>query len=150
MTEQTHSKHAGGGLVLNYDNDESARMVAQCYRTRRTLVNPIIDWEDDDVWGFIKANGIHYCSLYDEGWSRIGCIGCPMAGKGRYKQFGRYPTYKKMYIHTFDRMIKSRNERGKPLKHRMTAEGYYHWWIEDGVIEGQTDLFGSIDSSEDF
>lgn len=33
-----------GGLILNTDNDESRRMVEMCYRTHKTLVNPIIDW----------------------------------------------------------------------------------------------------------
>lgn len=38
-----------GGIVLNTDNDESRRLVEHCYRTTSTMVNPIIDWTDDDV-----------------------------------------------------------------------------------------------------
>jgi phosphoadenosine phosphosulfate reductase len=139
-----------GGLVLNYDNDESARMDAQCYRTNKTLVNPIIDWEDSDVWGFIRGEGVPYCELYDEGYKRLGCIGCPMqTTKERFKNFGRWPTYKIAYMHAFERMIQRRKERGKPIKRVTTAEEYFHWWIEDGVLPGQTDLFGEIDELED-
>ena len=39
-----------GGVVLNYDNTENQRMVTHCIRTGKVLLNPIIDWEDDDVW----------------------------------------------------------------------------------------------------
>lgn len=96
-----------GGLVLNYDNSESQRMVNQCYRTHKTLLNPIIDWEDRDVWEFIRSEKIPYCELYNYGWHRIGCIGCPM-NNNRTRDFAKYPTYKKAYIHAFDRMLKER------------------------------------------
>lgn len=70
-----------GGLVLNDDNDLSRRMVEQCYRTRKTVVNPIVDWTEDDVWKFLKCVDQESCYLYSEGWHRLGCIGCPLATK---------------------------------------------------------------------
>ena len=42
------------GLILNYDDDASRRMVEHCYRTTSTMVNPIIDWKDADVWQFLR------------------------------------------------------------------------------------------------
>ena len=39
--------------------------------------------------------------------------GCPMAGKHRYVEFRRYPTYEKAYIHAFDRMLETRKANGK-------------------------------------
>lgn len=68
-----------GGVVLTNDNDESRKLVEQCYRNQQTTLNPIIDWTDTGVWEFIRAENIPYCALYDEGWHRLGCIGCPMA-----------------------------------------------------------------------
>ena len=38
------------GLVMNDDNDTSRRMVEHCYRTTSTMINPIVDWTDNDVW----------------------------------------------------------------------------------------------------
>ena len=32
-------------------------MVEHCYRTRKTMVNPIVDWTDEDVWEFLTHYG---------------------------------------------------------------------------------------------
>lgn len=98
----------GGGLIFNDDNDETRKTVEQCYQKRRTTLNPIIDWDDDEVWEFIKEWAkVPYCSLYDEGFTRLGCIGCPLQGtKGMIRDFERWPRYKELYIKAFDEMIK--------------------------------------------
>jgi len=115
--------------VLNDDNGESRRTVENCYRTRKTLVNPIVDWTDEDVWQFIHENKIPYCSLYDAGKERLGCIGCPMNTK-REDDFLEYPTYKRAYIRAFDKMIARRIEKG--LKSAWeTGQECFDWWIND-------------------
>ena len=98
-----------GGLIMNDDNDENRRTVENCYRTRKVLVNPIVDWEDEDVWEFLnEVAKVPHCELYDQGIKRIGCIGCPLAGsKAMREDFERYPKYKENYIRAFDRMIKA-------------------------------------------
>ena len=98
------NKH--GEVIMNDDNDANRRMVEQCYRTRKTMVNPIVDWEDEDVWAFLNENNIPHCCLYDEGFTRLGCIGCPLSGrKNMERDFERWPKYKELYIKAFQRMI---------------------------------------------
>ena len=63
-----------GGIVLNDDNDINRRMVEHCYRTRKTMVNPIADWTDEDVWEFLNHYGCKSNPLYECGFKRIGCI----------------------------------------------------------------------------
>ena len=63
-----------GGIVLNDDNDINRRMVEHCYRTRKTMVNPIVDWTDEDVWAFLSHYGCKSNPLYECGFKRIGCI----------------------------------------------------------------------------
>lgn len=119
-----------GGLIMNDDNDVSRRMVEQCYRTTKTIVNPIIDWTDDDVWEFLRHYGCKSNPLYECGFKRIGCIGCPMAGRHRYIEFERYPVYKHNYIAAFDRMLKHREVLGKPAnKGWETGLDVFRWWI---------------------
>lgn len=121
-----------GGLIMNDDNDESRRMVEQCYRTTKTIVNPIIDWTDDDVWEFLRHYGCKSNPLYECGFKRIGCIGCPIAGRRRYIEFERYPVYKHNYIAAFDRMLKHREELGKPAnKGWETGLDVFRWWMEE-------------------
>lgn len=90
------------GLILNTDNDESRRMVEMCYRTHKTLVNPIIDWTDEDVWEFIRLCNVPYCELYDCGFKRLGCVACPLGGStSMQRELEFFPQFKKFYIRTF-------------------------------------------------
>ena len=119
------------GVVLNTDNVATKRVVEQCYRTTSTLINPIVEWSDKDVWDFLHHYGCKSNPLYECGFKRIGCIGCPMGGGKRMKEeFIRYPKYKENYIRAFDRMIARRKERGVPIVHK-SGEECFAWWVGD-------------------
>ena len=131
--------------MLTNDNEESRRIVESCYRRHKTMVNPIIDWEDENVWEFILAEGVDYCGLYDEGFRRLGCIGCPMAGtKGREQEFLRWPKYKASYLRAFGRMIEERKRRGKRCMWE-TPLDVFNWWMQYDVLPGQIDLLEEYD-----
>lgn len=115
-----------GGVVLNNDNEESRKMVEQCYKLSKTVVNPIIDWLDSDVWEFIKEYNIPYCELYDKGYKRLGCIGCPMSTH-QAEELERYPKYKQAYIRAFGRMIEAFTDKSRCKWE--TGEDVYKWWI---------------------
>ena len=64
------------------------------------LISPIFDWTEKDVWYFlnniIKAP---HCKLYDEGYTRLGCILCPMSQhKQKLKEMQRFPHVKRNWI----------------------------------------------------
>lgn len=120
-----------GGIILNDDNDVNRRMVEHCYRTRKTMVNPIVDWSDDDVWDFLSYYGCKSNPLYECGFKRIGCIGCPMAGKHmRQFEFELYPKYKRAYIRAFDKMIQKRELEGRPTTLKWAdGQAVFDWWI---------------------
>lgn len=133
-----------GGLVLTNDNEDSRRMIEQCYKRHKTTLNPIVDWTDADVWNFIRLESIPYCELYDNGFHRLGCIGCPLAGtKDREREFARWPKYKIAYLKAFDRMLKEREKRGKTWMHQgTTAKEVFRWWMNIyDILPGQIDLF---------
>lgn len=121
---QESSKRASrGGMELakrkthrmeNFDPDNpSQELIHRCPDYARRHLNPIIDWTTDEVWEFIHKYNVPYCKLYDEGYTRLGCIGCPMGSvEKRLKEFERYPKYKQAYINAFDRMIQERNRGG--------------------------------------
>ena len=135
---------------LMNDNDEARRMFETCYKPEKNkrIVNPIIDWEDSDVWGYIKSRKLKYCSLYDEGFDRLGCIGCPMARQaGREREFERWPTYKRAYIRAFEKLAKYRNENNLNGGRTSwsTGQEIFDWWMEytappPGVMDGQIEM----------
>lgn len=125
-----------GGIVLNDDNDESRRFVERCYRTTSTMVNPIVDWTESDVWEFLHHYGCEGNPLYQCGFSRVGCIGCPLGGyKHMKKEFALYPKYKENYIRAFDRMLAKRIEDGKPQSSWGSGKDVFTWWVGDDPMQ---------------
>lgn len=126
--------------MLLSDNDERRRLFERCELKAETVVNPIIDWTDRDIWEFINQEHLKVNELYQCGYDRVGCIGCPMAGrKKREKEFADFPTYKNAYIKAFERMLEVRKARDIKKKWK-SAEEVFHWWIEDKTILGQMRL----------
>lgn len=80
------------------------------------VLNPIIDWSDDDVWDYLHSRGIEGNPLYKEGWTRIGCVGCPLAGRrARELAFARYPKLYKAWHDAIAYVIERRKEMGNPM-----------------------------------
>lgn len=128
-----------GGIVMNMDNGPNRRVVEHCYRTTNTMINPIIDWTDSDVWTFLKHYGCASNPLYQCGNSRIGCIGCPMqSNKVRLSAFEKYPKYKQLYISAFDRMLTANADKDYKYNWK-TGANVFNWWC--GVDENQMTFF---------
>lgn len=127
-------------IMLMNDNSDKRKMTEHCMKKNKMVVNPIIDWKHRDIWDFIQSEHIDYNHLYDCGYKRVGCIGCPMAGKGRWKEFSDFPTYQRAYIRAFDKMLITLKSKGAVPKWK---SGYdvFLWWMEDKNVEGQMDLF---------
>ena len=119
-------------IILNNDNDDKRMLFENCRLKAKRIVNPIVDWKDDDVWQFIRDAKMHMNPLYAEGQCRVGCVGCPISGKnGRIQEFIRWPKYKSLYINAFDNMIKERERRGSKGKEESwnTGQDVFNWWM---------------------
>lgn len=97
---------------------------------------PILHWTDEQVWRFIRAYNEPYSELYDEGFERLGCIGCPMAGKaGREREFKRWPNYARAWRNAFHALWERRTET--PKKNGLPwcgnffkdADELFEWWL---------------------
>jgi thioredoxin-dependent adenylylsulfate APS reductase len=42
-------------------------------------LNPLAAWSDEQVWGYVRAHGLPYNALYDQGFTSIGCAPCTRA-----------------------------------------------------------------------
>ena len=124
--------------LLDPDNPDNAELARFCPTKYYHVLNPIIDWTDDDIWEFIRQYNVPYCELYDRGYKRLGCIGCPMSTRAR-EELERYPTYKRAYIRAFDKMLKNFDlEKTSTWK---SGEDVMNWWLSDkkGKENGSTD-----------
>lgn len=106
---------AAAGL-LTTDDASSRRLFEQCQMRGVRVLNPIIDWSDDDVWDYLHSRGIEGNPLYKEGWTRIGCVGCPLAGRrAREIAFARYPKLYKAWHDAIAYVIERRRQMGNPM-----------------------------------
>lgn len=112
----------------NFDqwSEHEEKMVACVGGKDKILVSPIIYWTERDVWEFLNENGIPHCKLYDEGYTRIGCILCPMSNyKSKIRDMKRYPHAKRSWIKTIQWMI----DNGYLNRNFKDAETGFKWWI---------------------
>ena len=124
-----------------YDEVFDCKFISDAKKNKDLICNPIYYWTDDDVWNFIKDRKIKVNPLYELGFERVGCIGCPLAKrKEREKEFLLFPKYKLNYIRAFDRMDKSGYTK-EPLINP-SAQDVFDWWMEDPKAWGQTELEG--------
>lgn len=104
--------------------------------SKNPIMCPILYWTDNDVWTFIKDNNIPYCSLYDEGFKRLGCVGCPMSNH-RKEEFERWPRYEQLWKRGFqkywDRYKGIPRKDGKPrwIERLKSVEEFWSWWMEE-------------------
>ena len=140
-------------IILNNDNDDKRMLFENCRLKAKRVVNPIIDWKDEDVWQFLEDAKKPVNPLYAEGWCRVGCVGCPMAGKkGREAEFIRWPKYKNLYIKAFANMLEERKRRDKlDGSWRMGATGrdVFNWWMEYDILPGQIDWFEEMEEEDE-
>jgi 3'-phosphoadenosine 5'-phosphosulfate sulfotransferase (PAPS reductase)/FAD synthetase len=116
----------GEEVMLNNDNDEKRMYIESCFSKNKRVLNPIIDFKNHDVWDYIESEKIETNILYECGFDRVGCIGCPMAGRKKMiSELNRYPMYKQNYIKSFDRMLKVMDKTTS----WNTGEDVFEWWI---------------------
>lgn len=115
------------------DNDYERMMFENCMQKGKRLVNPIIDWTDEEVWQYLNSRNIPHCELYDQGFNRIGCVGCPLVSKRiRLEQFKRYPKFYDNYKRAAEKYLagylKRRQAKGETPKFT-DIEEIMDWWI---------------------
>ena len=109
------------------------------------IILPIFGWLDTDVWRFIRETGIPYCSLYDEGFTRLGCVLCPMgSAKQKQVQMERWPKIAALWRRAFRELWDSKGDDWTMKQRFTSADEMFAWWVSDESIPpvpcGQTDL----------
>lgn len=114
----------------NFDqfSEHQEKMVACVGGKDKILISPVLYWTDKDVWDFLNGNNIAHCKLYDEGYTRIGCILCPMSNrKQKLKDVKRFPHVKYKWVQVIQKLI----DAGYLNRNFADAEFGFNWWISD-------------------
>jgi len=104
------------------------------------VVAPVVYWTEDDIWRLIKENNIPYCELYDQGWTRIGCVGCPKNEKARKREFALKPEFESIWkegaFRCWERGQTVLNRKGKRyfVSKFSSPDMLWDWWMT-GVNE---------------
>ena len=54
-------------------------------------LNPLAEWTEDEVWDYVRERDVPYHSLYDQGYTSIGCAPCTRAIEpGEASRAGRW------------------------------------------------------------
>ena len=108
-------------------------------------VHPIIDWTKEDVWEYIHSHRLPYCSLYDEGYDRLGCVLCPYnTPKNRLRDAKRWPKIANLYRKA---CIKAHNAAIAAGKERRFKDGneMFEWWLSGKRIEADAPLLNMVE-----
>jgi phosphoadenosine phosphosulfate reductase len=109
--------------LLGFINRQPKRKVIKIW------VLPILNWDEADVWMYIDDNKLPYCGLYDEGFGRLGCIGCPLAGnKHQQRQLERWPKTASLWRKYADKAWAMKVQKGSNL--HKTTQAYWDWWTK--------------------
>lgn len=121
---ETIGRKKADRVIIQNDNTDNRRSVEQCVLLGTISLNIIIDWSDEEVWEFIKQYNLPYNPLYDKGYKRVGCVGCPMSTKKR-QELDSLPKYKERWMRLCQYFIEN-----KTYTNIHTAEELYDWWTE--------------------
>jgi phosphoadenosine phosphosulfate reductase len=136
------------GVRREESKKRSERVLYEPYtKDKKTIfLNPIVDWKDKTVWDYIHSNNLPYCSLYDEGFERIGCVMCPLAGGEQMeKEAKKWPKFYNAYLRAIRRGLERAKARGRTsFVSGLTAEETMRWWVyaEKAACAEQCQLFG--------
>jgi phosphoadenosine phosphosulfate reductase len=96
-----------------------------CKTGRRWFVNPLMAWKSGDVWDHIRKYNLPYCSLYDEGWDRIGCVLCPYQNR-KQESLERWPAFWRLTRQALDVYFTS----SEACQSRWAnADEMWDWWL---------------------
>jgi phosphoadenosine phosphosulfate reductase len=145
-------EHTGGGriVITGIRRQESWKrrrrpMIEFCNRPgAKSFVHPIIDWSEREVWEYIRMNNLPYCSLYDEGFKRLGCVLCPMTtAKNTRREKERWPKLADAWYRACERFFAKGSEGTKRWD---SAQEMFEWWLSrkstaEEVDDGQYSMF---------
>lgn len=140
---EIYKETGGDGLfkaigVRSSESPRRKKLWSMVTKNRRMglVLCPIIYWTDKDIWDFIRSINMPYCCLYDEGFKRLGCVGCPMSGpKRQAADFLRWPKIERVWKKGFQKFwnkwkgVPTKKGKDRYFEKYKTVDEFWTWWI---------------------
>ena len=127
-------RHSESVSRSKYERESESPKIA-----KQTVVSPIIDWIDYDVWLYILTTGIDFNEAYRLGWTRVGCWCCP--NNGGWSEFLSKVHMYAQYIHWHEFLVDFAKKIGKSDPENYVDEG--GWKARqggNGLVAAQTSI----------
>lgn len=113
---------------------------------------PILEWTLEDVKSFIEAENITLApKYYDEEGNchynrRLGCIGCPLSGKGKIADYKRYPKQLRQVVKAMQTFRETHPNSCAATKFKdVYQQVYTNLFIGGSLTENEPTLFDKPD-----
>lgn len=127
------------------ETPEDAARNGRKKKSTKTFIRPIIDFDDYDLWQYIREHEVVYNPLYDMGakrkaygegiFKRLGCVLCPFSRNIAVEE-EYFPKIVANWKRACDRICEATkargylNKKGEPVKNRFeTGQELYDWWV---------------------
>ncbi|MBQ2800540.1 MAG: phosphoadenosine phosphosulfate reductase family protein [Lachnospiraceae bacterium] len=96
--------------------------------TKQTVVSPVIDWYDFDIWLYILSKKIDFNDAYRLGYSRVGCWCCP--NNSQWSEFLSKIHMPELYGQFRNTIVEFARQIGKPDPEEYVDNG--NWKARQG------------------
>ena len=127
-------KEAGGEgrtVIVGNRRDEGANRSKQnCFdrndKLDKIFLRPIVLWRRFEVKEYVAHFNISICSLYAEGFERVGCVLCPF-NRNIKRDIERFPKIVKLWKLACQHRVELEHSKGY-TKHA-NGEEKFNWWV---------------------
>lgn len=118
---------------------KNRNMTEICANKSKRYLHPIIDFKNTEIWEYIANNNIAYCSLYDDGFDRLGCIMCPQTSyEHAKKEMERWPGFAKLWRKSFNELYKYKQAHNLVDAQKFNSgEEMFQWWLKRDIDKQQ-------------
>lgn len=136
-TKNVPLKHRLLGIRAEESAKRAHRPNPDKYRNNQIIYKPIFTWEEWEIWDYIERRHLPYCCLYDEGFSRIGCVVCPFLcrpnqgaiNKRRDRWPGMYRAFDKAMRKLWDNWLAVQSPRSGGISYGVKKDTEFDEWL---------------------
>lgn len=100
-------QHRIMGLRAEESSNRAKRgQISYFKKLKQWVYKPIFSWLEWEIWEYIESNHLPYCSLYDEGFHRLGCVICPFLCQNNQGQLNQHKKQWPKYYVAFEKAMR--------------------------------------------